>query len=48
MPDDSIRTWSELKEAFIERFFPELKELQMKNEISTHKQLPGEAMHDTW
>lgn len=48
MSDDSIRTWSELKEAFLELFFPELKELQMKDEISTHKQLLGEAMHDTW
>ncbi|XP_049354638.1 uncharacterized protein LOC125819190 [Solanum verrucosum] len=46
--DDSITTWMELKEAFLERFFPESKELQMKDEISTHKQLPGEAMHDTW
>ncbi|XP_015166978.1 uncharacterized protein [Solanum tuberosum] len=48
MLDDSIRTWNELNEAFLERFFPESKELQMKDEISTHKQLPGEAMHDTW
>ncbi|KAH0722655.1 hypothetical protein KY289_005699 [Solanum tuberosum] len=48
MPNDSIRTWTELKEAFLERFFPESKELQMKDEISAHKQLPGEAMHDTW
>ncbi|KAH0669197.1 hypothetical protein KY289_023690 [Solanum tuberosum] len=23
MPNDSIRTWTELKEAFLERFFPE-------------------------
>jgi len=37
MPDDSIRTWNELKEAFLERFFPESKELQMKDKISTHK-----------
>ncbi|XP_049364346.1 uncharacterized protein LOC125829127 [Solanum verrucosum] len=48
MPDDSIRTWNKLKEAFLERFFPESKELQMKDEISTHKQLLGKAMHDAW
>ncbi|XP_049358865.1 uncharacterized protein LOC125823547 [Solanum verrucosum] len=48
MPDDFIRTWTELKKAFLERFFPESKELQMKDQLSTHKQLPGEAMHDTW
>ncbi|XP_015165478.1 uncharacterized protein [Solanum tuberosum] len=48
MPDDSIRTWIELKEAFLERFFPESKEMEMKDEISAHKQLPGEAMHGTW
>ncbi|KAH0681536.1 hypothetical protein KY285_021933 [Solanum tuberosum] len=35
-------------EAFLERFYPESKELQMKDEIGAHKQLPGEAMHDTW
>ncbi|KAH0712190.1 hypothetical protein KY289_008149 [Solanum tuberosum] len=48
IPDDSIKTWNELKEAFLERFFPESKELQMNDEISTHKQLPGDAIHDTW
>ncbi|KAK4716479.1 hypothetical protein R3W88_014817 [Solanum pinnatisectum] len=48
MPDDSIQTWTELKKAFLERLFPESKELQTKDEISIHKQLPGEAMHDTW
>ncbi|KAH0665402.1 hypothetical protein KY285_026608 [Solanum tuberosum] len=48
MPDDLIKTWIELKKAFLERFFPKSKELQMKDEISAHKQLPGEAMHETW
>ncbi|KAH0661284.1 hypothetical protein KY284_026215 [Solanum tuberosum] len=33
MLEDSIRTWIELKEAFLERFFPESKEPQMKDEI---------------
>ena len=37
MPIDLIRTWTELKEAFLERFFPESKELQMKDEINAHK-----------
>ncbi|KAH0672605.1 hypothetical protein KY290_024840 [Solanum tuberosum] len=46
--DDSVRTWTELKEAFLERFYPESKELQMKDEIGSQKQIPGEAMHDTW
>ncbi|KAH0764807.1 hypothetical protein KY285_000678 [Solanum tuberosum] len=48
MSIESIRTWTALKEAFLERFFPESKELQMKDKISAHKQLPGEAIHDTW
>ncbi|KAH0678885.1 hypothetical protein KY284_019970 [Solanum tuberosum] len=48
MLDDSIRTWNELKEAFLERFYPESQELQMKDEISIHKQQLGEVMHDTW
>ncbi|KAH0664946.1 hypothetical protein KY285_026152 [Solanum tuberosum] len=48
MPEDFIRTWTELKKAFLEGFYPESKEPQMEDEISTHKQLLGEAMHDTW
>ncbi|KAH0746384.1 hypothetical protein KY285_008041 [Solanum tuberosum] len=48
MPDYSIRSWNDLKEAFLERFYPESEELQMKDEISAHKQLPGEEMHDIW
>ncbi|KAH0693055.1 hypothetical protein KY285_020152 [Solanum tuberosum] len=47
IPDDSIQTWNELKKAFLERFFPESKELHMNDEIITHKHLLGEAMHDT-
>ncbi|KAH0716839.1 hypothetical protein KY285_012870 [Solanum tuberosum] len=48
MADDSITTWNELKEAILEQFYHESQELQMKDEISTHKQQLGEAMHDTW
>ncbi|KAH0748163.1 hypothetical protein KY290_027395 [Solanum tuberosum] len=47
LPRESIRTWAELREAFMERVFPEVKEFQMKDEISSHKQVSGEAMHDT-
>ncbi|KAH0715119.1 hypothetical protein KY284_008024 [Solanum tuberosum] len=39
---------TKLKEAFLERFYPESKELQMKDEISAQNQLTEEAMHDTW
>ncbi|KAH0665407.1 hypothetical protein KY285_026613 [Solanum tuberosum] len=39
---------AKLNEAFLEKFFPEAKELQMKDEIGAHKKLPGEKMHDTW
>ncbi|KAK4729636.1 hypothetical protein R3W88_022624 [Solanum pinnatisectum] len=48
MPDDSIKTSNDLKKAFLKRFYPKLRELQMKDEISAHKQLPREAMHDSW
>ncbi|KAH0657823.1 hypothetical protein KY289_026571 [Solanum tuberosum] len=47
LPRKSIRTWAELREAFMERVFPEVKEFQMKDEIGSHKQVSGEAMHDT-
>lgn len=47
LPNDLIRTWAELEEVFLERFFPKAKELQIKDEIGAHKQLPGEQMHGT-
>ncbi|KAK4729581.1 hypothetical protein R3W88_022569 [Solanum pinnatisectum] len=48
MSDDSIRTWTKLKEDFLEQFFPKSKEMQMKDKISAHKQLPRKAMHETY
>ncbi|KAH0735413.1 hypothetical protein KY285_011120 [Solanum tuberosum] len=43
LPNDSIRTWTELKLSFLERFYPESKELQKKDKIGAHKQLSGKG-----
>ncbi|KAH0773617.1 hypothetical protein KY290_010754 [Solanum tuberosum] len=48
LPHNSMRTWPELREVFMERFFHEAEELKMKDEIGSPKQLQSEAMHDTW
>ncbi|PHT48550.1 Translocase of chloroplast 34, chloroplastic [Capsicum baccatum] len=45
---DSITNWRQLKDAFLERFFPPSKKAQLRDEISNFRQLPTEALHETW
>ncbi|PHT35853.1 hypothetical protein CQW23_23553 [Capsicum baccatum] len=45
---DSITHWRQLKYAFLERFFPPSKKAQLRDEISNFRQLPSEALHETW
>ncbi|PHT28654.1 hypothetical protein CQW23_31744 [Capsicum baccatum] len=45
---DSITNWRQLKDAFLERFFPPSKRAQLRDEISNFRQLPTEALHETW
>ncbi|PHT28408.1 Zinc finger A20 and AN1 domain-containing stress-associated protein 8 [Capsicum baccatum] len=45
---DSITNWRQLKDTFLERFFPASKRAQLRNEISNFCQLPPEALHETW
>ncbi|PHT51794.1 Cytochrome c oxidase subunit 3 [Capsicum baccatum] len=45
---DSITNWRQLKDTFLERFFPPSKRAQLRDEISNFWQLPTEALHETW
>ncbi|PHT52706.1 Kinesin-like protein NACK1 [Capsicum baccatum] len=45
---DSITNWRQLRDAFLERFFPPSKREQLRDEISNFCQLPTEDLHDTW
>ena len=45
---DSITKWRQLKEDILERFFPPSKRAQLRDEISNFRQLPTEALHETW
>ncbi|PHT48304.1 Acidic endochitinase [Capsicum baccatum] len=44
---DSITNWRQLRDAFLERFFPPSKRAQLRDEISSFRQLPTEALHET-
>ncbi|PHT34510.1 DNA-directed RNA polymerase subunit beta [Capsicum baccatum] len=43
-----ISTCKQLKDAFLERFFPPSKKAQLRDAISNFRQLPNEALHETW
>lgn len=45
---DSITTWRDLKEAFLEWFFPQSKKLQLRAKINKFRKLPTEALHEIW
>ncbi|PHT32416.1 hypothetical protein CQW23_28753 [Capsicum baccatum] len=45
---DSITNWRQLKDAFLERFFPPSKKAHLRDEINNFRQLPTKALHETW
>ncbi|PHT88682.1 hypothetical protein T459_10788 [Capsicum annuum] len=45
---DSITNWRQLKGAFLERFFPPSRRVQLRNEISNFRQILTKALHETW
>lgn len=45
---DFITNWRQFKEAFLEKFFPSSRILQLRVEISNFRKLPNEALHKTW
>jgi len=48
LPSQSLNTWSEVEEAFLTRFFPPSKMIQVQSEISAFKQGQDEAFHEAW
>ncbi|XP_059295631.1 uncharacterized protein LOC132048969 [Lycium ferocissimum] len=44
----SITTWEELIQAFLKKFFPPFRMLQLRDEINNFRQLPNETLHEVW
>ncbi|GJX20988.1 reverse transcriptase domain-containing protein [Tanacetum coccineum] len=47
-PPRSILTWDDLVSKFINEFFPPLRTINLRNEISTFQQRFGESFHVAW
>ena len=45
---DSIASWRQLNEAFLEWFFPPSRRVQLRDEISNFRHLPTEELQETW
>ena len=45
---NSITTWDELANQFLQRFFPSSKTSKLRNEIMTFAQFDSEAFYDSW
>jgi hypothetical protein len=45
---DSIRTWEELREAFVNRFFPPALARKLLNQIRSFRQYDNETITDAW
>ncbi|CAN6686569.1 unnamed protein product [Malus baccata var. baccata] len=48
LPANSITTWTELQEKFLNKFFPSSKMLALKKEILAFAQKPNESFHEAW
>ncbi|XP_059277798.1 uncharacterized protein LOC132031977 [Lycium ferocissimum] len=48
LPAGFITTWAELTQAFLKKFFPPSRMLQLRDEINNFRQLPTEALHEAW
>ncbi|XP_028946791.1 uncharacterized protein [Malus domestica] len=48
LPANSITTWTELQEKFLNKFFPSSKTLALKKEIWAFAQKPNESFHEAW
>ncbi|CAN6687819.1 unnamed protein product [Malus baccata var. baccata] len=48
LPANSITTWAELQERFLNKFFPSSKTLALKKEILAFAQKPNESFHEAW
>ncbi|XP_070679073.1 uncharacterized protein [Malus domestica] len=48
LPANSITTWDELANQFLQRFFPPSKTSKFRNEIMTFAQFDSEAFYNSW
>ncbi|KAM1100607.1 hypothetical protein TB2_006941 [Malus domestica] len=48
LPANSITTWTELQEKFLNKFFPSSKTLSLKKEILAFALKPNESFHEAW
>ena len=48
MPNESITTWDQLKQAFLHKYFPPHKTAKFRNEITTFKQNGSETIYSAW
>ena len=48
LPNESITTWDQLKQAFLHKYFPPYKTAKFHNEITTFKQSESETIYSAW
>ena len=48
LPPQSLTSWNQVAQSFLEKFFPFAKTIQMRNEIFPFRQYEGESLHEVW
>ena len=48
LPNESIATWDQLKQAFLHKYFSPHKKTKFRNEITTFKQNGSETIYSAW
>jgi hypothetical protein len=48
LPNDSINSWNNFREAFIKKYYPHVKFLQNRNSILSFKQNDNEHVATAW
>ena len=48
LPSESIKTWDQLKQAFLHKYFPPHKTAKFYNEITTFKKNGSEIIYSAW
>ena len=48
LPNESMTTWDQLKQAFLHKYFPPHKTAKFRNEITTFKQSGSETIYSAW
>ena len=48
LPPRSIFTWQQLYELFMTKFFPPAKTTELRGQITSYRQRPGETFVETW